>query len=729
MIVTNEGMCSDTATQTINVYLTPTAIGSTTDTSGCSPYVSTFTNNSIFSDTYLWNFGNAVTSTDSTPTYTYNVGGIYTVSLIAYNHFGCSDTMVFPYSINVYQTPNAQFTPSATSGCTDLTVAFNNNSTDTINSIYAWNLGAGGLSNVFSPTYTYTDSSVNTISLIVSNGNGCTDTAFSTVTVYLSPTANASVVDTSGCTPYTTTFTNMSSTADTYLWVFGDGTTSSDTNAVHTYVIGGNYQAYLIAYNSFGCSDTFYLPNVIHANQSPTAAFVASQANGCSGSVFDLNNQSTNTINPTYSWVIGPFTSTDPNPSVILISPGFYTVSLLVTNDNGCADSLEQLNYLHVYDTIPPMADPLYSVSVISNSQVEVRWQPSAALDLGAYKLWRLDPATGNYNNVYTNSNPNNGNFNLDPRYTESGLNTLQNTYTYKIQTLDICNYTLPLSTLREHTDINISAQQNGTNIDVSWTPYNGCSVATYELTRTEVYNGSTALIAILPGTQTFYQDTTLMCPFDYSYQVRATDLCGNPFDSYSDTAAAQPLNMLADQQADVVRSTVVNDSYVLTEWTEPTLHPERVIEYNIYRSTDTNAVNYVLIGAAPAGVYSYDDMDVNVKEQNYYYKVEVINDCHLAGMQSSNSSSILLQSQWQYANAKLWWTEYDKWDTGVDHYTVEKYNWDTGQWEVVKTLPGNQTQTEVDEQRLRYSLCMPEARSLDRVFFFTYFYFFLINL
>ena len=153
--------------QTINVYLTPTAIGSTTDTSGCSPYVSTFTNNSIFSDTYLWNFGNAVTSTDSTPTYTYNVGGIYTVSLIAYNHFGCSDTMVFPYSINVYQTPNAQFTPSATSGCTDLTVAFNNNSTDTINSIYAWNLGAGGLSNVFSPTYTYTDSSVNNISLIV----------------------------------------------------------------------------------------------------------------------------------------------------------------------------------------------------------------------------------------------------------------------------------------------------------------------------------------------------------------------------------------------------------------------------------------------------------------------------------------------------------------------------------------------------------------------------------
>ncbi len=698
LVVTNENLCSDTAYQTINVHLTPTAIGATTDTAGCSPYTCTFTNNSVFSDSYLWNFGNTATSTDSTPVYTYTVGGSYTATLIAYNNFGCSDTMVFPYSINVSQTPTAQFTPSTTSGCTNLIVSFTNTSTDTISPLYTWNLGVGGITSVFSPTFTYTDSSVNNISLIVSNGNGCNDTAFATVTVYLSPTANASTTDTSGCTPYTTAFTNLSTTADSYLWVFGDGTTSTDTNATHTYTTGGDYQVYLIAYNSFGCSDTFYLPNTIHALQSPTAAFTASATTGCSGNTFVLNNQSTNTSNPTYSWMIGTIPSADENPSVVLVDPGFYTVTLLVVNDNGCADSIEQQNYLQVYDTIPPPENVIYSVSVLSNTQTEIRWQPSASLDLGAYKIWRLDAATGNYNNVMTINNPLNGNFNLDPRYTDSGLNTLDNTYTYKIQTLDVCSYALPLTALREHTSINISAQQNGTAIDINWTPYGGCSVATYELTRVEVSNGSTALIAILPGTQTSYQDTTLMCPFDYSYQVRATDLCGNPFESFSDTAIAQPQNILAGQQADIVRSTVVNNAYVLTEWTEPTLFPDRVLEYQILRSADTNATNYTIIGAVPAGVYSFDDMNVNVKEYNYYYKVEVINDCHLAGMQSSNSSSILLQSQWQYANARLWWTEYDKWDNGVDHYTVEKYNWDTGQWEVIKTVPGTVTQTEVDE-------------------------------
>ncbi|HCI57830.1 MAG TPA: hypothetical protein DFH96_03530 [Bacteroidetes bacterium] len=69
-----------------------------------------------------------------------------------------------------------------------------------------------------------------------------------------------------------------------------------------------------------------------------------------------------------------------------------------------------------------------------------------------------------------------------------------------------------------------------------------------------------------------------------------------------------------------------------------------------------------------------------------------------MAGQLSSNSSSILLQSKWEYANSRLWWTKYDKWDTGVERYEIEKYNWGTGQWEKVKTVPGNATETEVDE-------------------------------
>lgn len=69
-----------------------------------------------------------------------------------------------------------------------------------------------------------------------------------------------------------------------------------------------------------------------------------------------------------------------------------------------------------------------------------------------------------------------------------------------------------------------------------------------------------------------------------------------------------------------------------------------------------------------------------------------------MAGKLSSNSSSILLKGNWENESSRLRWTKYDKWDTGVERYEVEKYNWSTGQWEKVKTVPGNATETNVDE-------------------------------
>ncbi|MBL0095796.1 MAG: hypothetical protein IPP46_04400 [Bacteroidetes bacterium] len=56
--------------------------------------------------------------------------------------------------------------------------------------------------------------------------------------------------------------------------------------------------------------------------------------------------------------------------------------------------------------------------------------------------------------------------------YTDNGLNTKNNTYTYKVQTIDHCGYELPLDSSTSHTTINISAQSTGLVIQVSWTAY-----------------------------------------------------------------------------------------------------------------------------------------------------------------------------------------------------------------------------------------------------------------
>ncbi len=52
----------------------------------------TFTNESIYAKTYLWDFGNGNTSTIENPIEVYEEDSLYTVTLISYNEYGCSDT-------------------------------------------------------------------------------------------------------------------------------------------------------------------------------------------------------------------------------------------------------------------------------------------------------------------------------------------------------------------------------------------------------------------------------------------------------------------------------------------------------------------------------------------------------------------------------------------------------------------------------------------------------------
>lgn len=52
-----------------------------TPTTGFAPMAVTFTNLSIGYDNLLWDFGEGVTSTVTSPTYTYNLPGVYTTTL------------------------------------------------------------------------------------------------------------------------------------------------------------------------------------------------------------------------------------------------------------------------------------------------------------------------------------------------------------------------------------------------------------------------------------------------------------------------------------------------------------------------------------------------------------------------------------------------------------------------------------------------------------------------
>jgi PKD repeat protein len=97
LIAYNTYNCTDTAWATIQLHPIPVANFTASSTEGCEGLPVQFTNLSLGSVSYNWDFGNGKVSTQKDPLNIYKQQGNYHPSLIVYNHDGCSDTVAFRY--------------------------------------------------------------------------------------------------------------------------------------------------------------------------------------------------------------------------------------------------------------------------------------------------------------------------------------------------------------------------------------------------------------------------------------------------------------------------------------------------------------------------------------------------------------------------------------------------------------------------------------------------------
>jgi hypothetical protein len=319
---------------------------------------------------------------------------------------------------------------------------------------------------------------------------------------------------------------------------------------------------------------------------------------------------------------------------------------------------------------------------------VEITWQNSSVPDLASYIIFRLNALTSQFVPVYVLNDSNNSNPGGVSVYIDKNLNTLKNTYTYKIQVIDLCGYSIDTSQLQAHTTINLSADAQGYSNFLTWTPYGGCPVTAYEIYRQEPYSANFSLINSVGANTLNYIDSGILCPEKYNYRILATNLCGTNYSAWSDTSSARPMSIIQNQEVEVVRSTVVNDSYVLTEWKPPALAPDMVKQFDIYRKTgDHGTFNY--IASVPDYVTQYSDYATAVHHQNYFYRVKVINRCEVDAIDSNPGSSILLTGDAIDDIARLFWKPYIGWDTSVEKYIIERLS-PGGVWQPVKTVDGN---------------------------------------
>lgn len=152
-----------------------------------------------------------------------------------------------------------------------------------------------------------------------------------------SPVASFSGTPLSGTNSLTVNFTDSSTNAPTsWLWNFGDNTTSTNQNSKHTYASPGSYTVSLTVTNANG-SNTLTKTNYINIKQSsaPVASFTGAPTTGI-GSV-SVQFKDTSTNNPIkWSWYFGDGrTGTAQNPVHNYTKKGAYTVQLTATNSSG----------------------------------------------------------------------------------------------------------------------------------------------------------------------------------------------------------------------------------------------------------------------------------------------------------------------------------------------------------------------------------------------------------
>lgn len=245
--------------------------------SDCPPFEASFTDKSSANTiAWKWDFGDGNFSESRNPIHFYKAPGRYTVQLIVESDLGCLDTLTRNEFIEIGgPTGSLSFDPG--SGCTELEVTFEAASEKAVS--YFWEFGDGSTSEGKTVAYIYENAGTYYPSVTFTDSLGCAFKITSTDSIVVTQTPTASYESETN-NPFTNEavqFSDKSTNATSWLWDFGDGTTSTEQNPQHTYTTPGEYFGRLIV--SFGiCKDTIefqpifiedriqYIPNVFTPN-------------------------------------------------------------------------------------------------------------------------------------------------------------------------------------------------------------------------------------------------------------------------------------------------------------------------------------------------------------------------------------------------------------------------------------------------------------------------------
>lgn len=345
----------------------PSINGVPRDSVGCIPLTVDFADTIALGKRYEWNFGDGsptiVTTTPNT-SHTYNDIGDYRVRLISIDSASCNIADTAYVTIRARSNEaHLAMTVTKLPPCESFLYQFNNTSTPPPGynfqpDDFTWDFGDGTVISTNAPsiTHQYAASGIYNVKLYLNDSIFCNspDSAVFQLRVASALVAQFTTPP-SGCTPYYAVFDNTSLGGQSFVWDFGDGTTSTEAYPTHLYTNPGTYTVRLTATDNFTCNPTDDTTVTITVYDGPTASFTYTPTTPKENTPYEFTNTSINAVN--YKWEFGDgdslLTTSMLPVSHTYNTAGTYPVCLIAFNENGCSDTLCQ----QVTAIVAPLAD------------------------------------------------------------------------------------------------------------------------------------------------------------------------------------------------------------------------------------------------------------------------------------------------------------------------------------------------------------------------------------
>jgi PKD repeat protein len=291
-----------------------------------------------------WNLGNGTELSQQNVNYTYPAAGNYPIELYVQSAGGCG---AYHYdTVQVFETPQADF--NFIGHCQGQEVLFSEGaiSGGAAISSYSWNfdmpwMGAYNTSTINIPNRIFDQVGTYDVVLQVTDGNGCQDAV--TLPVVIDPTPIANFVFESTCQGSPIQFLNTSVTqaSSTYLWGFGDNTSSILVNPAKTYPDYGSVPVQLSVTNLSGCTDTVLQNVQVYAFPLPSLQI----GPACMDSYTSFENTSNVPLGAIDStiWILNQTDTIYGTDAAWMVNAmGQQQVEMMTWSDQGCMSQTSQ---------------------------------------------------------------------------------------------------------------------------------------------------------------------------------------------------------------------------------------------------------------------------------------------------------------------------------------------------------------------------------------------------